>query len=312
MASTVLWTTWSMAHKLSIITPSYNQGRFIERTIESVISQQFTGSLEYLVIDGGSNDETVSILKRYGNVLSWISEKDSGQADAVNKGLAQSTGEIVGWLNSDDIYYSDAFRNVCETFDSDPSLDIIYGDANHIDEQDHVIEPYPTEDISISRLMTTCYICQPAVFFRRNVIDRFGFLNAELQFCMDYEYWVRLAAAGAKFFRLRRVLAGSRLYAQNKTLGSRVQVHAEINDMLRQHAGLVPDQWLFHYAHAVLDERGVPRSDRIRFPMLVGLASLYSAVKWNRNISSQMAQTVREWEGAAMKELWRRVASLCG
>ena len=298
-----------MAHKLSIITPSYNQGRFIKRTIESVLSQHFSGSLEYLVMDGGSNDETVGILRRYEASLSWVSEKDDGQADAVNKGLSRATGEIIGWLNSDDIYYPDAIVAVCDAFDSDPTLDVIYGDANHIDEDDRIIEAYPTEDGDFSRLVNTCYICQPAAFFRKSVVDRFGPLDANLQYCLDYEYWVRLAAAGAKFRRLRRVLAGSRLYPQTKTLGSRVRVHAEINDMLRRYARRVPDQWLFNYAHAVLDERGIPRSDGIRFPLLVGLLSFYSALRWNRRISLLMAKTVRVWTGAALQALWRRKGS---
>jgi glycosyltransferase involved in cell wall biosynthesis len=298
-----------MAHKLSIITPSYNQGRFIERTIESVLSQHFSGSLEYLVMDGGSNDETGGILRRYETSLSWVSEKDGGQADAVNKGLLRSTGEIVGWLNSDDIYYPGAILAVCEAFDSDPTLDVIYGDANHIDEDDRVIEPYPTEESDFSRLVNTCYICQPTVFFRKSVVDRFGPLDTTLQYCMDYEYWVRLTAAGAKFHRVRRVLAGSRLYPQNKTLASRVRVHAEINDMLRRYARRVPDQWLFNYAHAVLDDRGVPRSDQIRFPLLVGLLSLGSALRWNRRISLQMAKTARLWAGASMAELWKRMGA---
>jgi glycosyltransferase involved in cell wall biosynthesis len=298
-----------MALKVSIVTPSYNQGRFIGRTIESVLAQQFPGSLEYLVMDGGSKDETVDILRGYGARLSWVSERDGGQADAVNKGLSRSTGEIIGWLNSDDVYYPGAILAVCDAFDSDPALDVIYGDANHIDEEDRFLEPYPTEDVDFSRLTNTCYICQPAVFFRRSVVDRFGPLNAKLQYCMDYEYWVRLAAAGAKFRRVRHVLAGSRLYAQNKTLGSRVRVHSEINDMLGRHARRVPDQWLFNYAHAVLDERGVLRSDRIRFPLLVAFISLCSALRWNRRISPQMARTACAWAGTAIHEIRRGTGS---
>ncbi len=298
-----------MSHKLSIVTPSYNQGRFIERTIDSVLAQQFPGSLEYLVMDGGSSDETVGILRRHETSLFWVSEKDGGQADAVNKGLSRSTGEIIGWLNSDDIYYPGAFLTVCEAFDSDPSLDVIYGDANHIDEADRVIETYPTEEADFSRLLDTCYICQPAAFFRKSVVERFGPLDTKLQYCMDYEYWVRLTAAGAKFHRVRRVLAGSRLHPQTKTLGSRVPVHAEINDMLRRYAKRVPDQWLFSYAHAVLDERGVPRSDGIRFPLLVGLVSLQSAWKWNHRISPQVAKTAGVWAGNAIGEFCKRIGS---
>jgi glycosyltransferase involved in cell wall biosynthesis len=296
-----------MAPKLSVVTPSYNQGRFIERTIESVLSQQFSGSLEYFVMDGGSTDETVGVLRKYTRRLSWVSEKDGGQADAVNKGLSRSTGDTVGWLNSDDIYCPGAFAAVCEAFNADPTLDVVYGDANHIDEDDRVIEPYPTEDHDFSRLMDTCYFCQPAVFFRKSVVDRVGPLNARLQYCMDYEYWIRLAVAGAKFGRVKSVLAGSRLYAQNKTLGSRVHVHSEINDMLRRNARRVPDKWLSNYAHVVLDERGIPRSDAIRFPLLVSLLCIYSALKWNRRISPQMTSDIRLWAGGALQASHKRI-----
>jgi glycosyltransferase involved in cell wall biosynthesis len=295
-----------MEHKLSIVTPSYNQGRFIERTIESVLSQQFPGRLEYFVMDGGSKDETVDILRRYNGRLSWVSEKDGGQSDAVNKGLSQATGDIIGWLNSDDIYYPGAFAEVLEAFNTDPSLDLIYGDADHIDETDGLIDAYPTEDHDFSRLLNTCYICQPAVFFRRSVVERYGPLLGDLKYCMDYEYWVRLAVAGAKFGRVRKVLAGSRMYAQNKTLGSRVRVHAEINDMLRKRARQVPDRWLSNYSHVVLDERGIQRSDTVKFPLLVSGLCVYSAFKWNRKISPQMASNVRVWITGALQEAWKR------
>ena len=230
-----------MPHRVSVITPSYNQGRFIDRTISSVLSQRFPGSLEYLVMDGGSTDETVDILKHYGDRLQWVSEKDRGQADAVNKGLARATGDLIGWLNSDDIYYPGAIAAACEALDSQPEVDIVYGDADHIDRLDAVIEPYPTEAWDSARLSEICYLCQPAVFFRRRVVDRFGPLRRELQFCMDYDYWLRLAAGGAKFLWLRKKLAGSRLYKETKTLSARVRVHAEINDVARANLGCVPE-----------------------------------------------------------------------
>jgi hypothetical protein len=188
-----------------------------------------------------------------------------------------------------------------EALDSHPEADVVYGDADHIDKLDAVIGPYPTEAWDSRRLAETCYLCQPAVFFRRGVVDRFGPLNPNLQFCMDYDYWVRLDGGGAKFFWLRQKLAGSRLYAENKTLGSRVRVHAEINDVLRRHLGRVPDQRLYIYAHVVLEKRGIPRSDGVRFPLLQSVVSLYAALRWNHRISSEMARTTYEWTRAAVR-----------
>jgi glycosyltransferase involved in cell wall biosynthesis len=300
-----------MPHRVSVITPSYNQGRFIERTIESVLSQRFPGSLEYLVMDGGSTDETVEVLKRYGERLQWVSEKDGGQSDAVNKGLTRAAGDIIGWLNSDDIYYPGAIAAACEALDSHPDSDVLYGDADHIDKFDAVIEPYPTEAWNSQRLTETCYLCQPAVFFRKSVVDRFGLLNPRLQFCMDYDYWLRLAAGGAKFLWVRQKLAGSRLYAENKTLASRVPVHAEINDVVREHLGRVPDQRLFIYAHIVLEKMGIPPSDRVRFPLLGSGISLYAALRWNHWVSREMAQTAVEWSRAAAIAWRDALRALC-
>jgi hypothetical protein len=179
----------------------------------------------------------------------------------------------------------------------------VYGDANHIDEKDGIIEAYPTEDWDLQRLADVCYLCQPAVFFRRSVVERFGVLNEGLHFCLDYEYWLRFAIGGASFGRLRQVVAGSRLYAGTKTLGSRVKFHREINNMLRAQAGRVPDRWLFNYAHAVLDETGVPRTARFRFPVFVAIASIMAAVRWNRRVSLPMLQLAGTWVGAGVQSV---------
>jgi glycosyltransferase involved in cell wall biosynthesis len=296
-----------MPLSVSVITPSYNQGRFLERTIRSVLAQRsaFGGAFEYMVVDGGSRDESVEILKRYDGELQWVSEKDRGQPDAVNKGLARTTGEIIGWLNSDDIFYPGAVAAAVEFFERRPDVDVVYGNGNHIDEGDGILETYPTEDWDFERLKERCFLCQPAVFFRRRVVERFGPLSLDWQYTLDYEYWLRLAKNGARFARIDALLAGSRLHAETKTLGSRVKVHAETNDLLLALFGRVPDRWLFNYAHAVLDERGVPRQS-LRFPVAVSALAWWSALRWNHRISLRMLQLSGQWLGGALREAWRR------
>jgi len=291
-----------MPLSISIITPSYNQGRFLERTIRSVLEQRETaGPFEYLVMDGGSRDESIGILERYGAELAWVSEKDRGQADAVNKGLARARGEIIGWLNSDDIFYPGAVAAAAGFLARRPDVDVVYGNGNHIDEQDRVIEPYPTEDWDFERLKERCFLCQPAVFFRRRMVERFGPLGVRWHYALDYEYWLRLGKSGARFARIGALLAGSRLHAETKTLGSRVKVHAEVNDMLRSLFGRVPDRWLSNYAHAVLDDRGVPRRSA-RFLLEVAALTWWSALRWNHRISPGMLRLGSQWMGTGLRE----------
>jgi glycosyltransferase involved in cell wall biosynthesis len=284
--------------KVSVITPSFNQGQFIQRTLESVATQ--TGAeIEHAVFDGGSTDDTVNVLKSFGRGVRWVSERDNGQTDAVNKGIRATDGEVIGWLNSDDIYYPGAIARVVAFFDGHPDVDVVYGMADHIDLSDHAFEAYPTEPWNVARMKDTCIICQPAAFFRRRVVAQHGLLDEKLQYCMDYEYWLRLAKAGAKFAYLEEKLAGSRLYAENKTLGSRLKVHAEINDMHKALFGTVPSRWIWNYAHAAVDDR-VDRNKSPRwFALRLLIAVLTAAVRWNGWISQDMK--------AGLADLWRRL-----
>ncbi|MEH2470457.1 glycosyltransferase involved in cell wall biosynthesis [Nitrobacteraceae bacterium AZCC 2161] len=286
--------------KVSIITPSFNQGQFIERTLRSVADQDYP-DIEHVVFDGGSTDATVDVLKRFGNAVRWVSAKDKGQTDAVNKGIRATTGEIIGWLNSDDIYYPGAISHVVAYFDAHPEIGVVYGMADHIDLDDQAFESYPTEPWDLARLMDTCFICQPAVFFRRSIVDEHGLLDARLNYCMDYEYWLRLGKAGVTFSYLTEKLAGSRLYADNKTLGSRLKVHAEINDMHKALFGKVPDRWVWNYAHAAVEDK----VDRTRMPRWFAIrllvAAATAALRWNGHISPETKPGLRD--------LWRRFRS---
>ena len=127
--------------RISVVTPSLNQGHFIERTIRSVLDQ---GEVEYVVVDGGSRDNTLDVLRAYADRLRWVSEADRGQGHAVNKGVRMTSGDVIGWLNSDDLYYAGALDPVREFFDAHPDVDVVYGDADHIDVEDRVVEPYGT------------------------------------------------------------------------------------------------------------------------------------------------------------------------
>lgn len=292
-----------MIPEISVITPSYNQGRFIERTIQSVLSQDIN-HLEYVIFDGGSTDETISILQKYEMQLRWVSEKDRGQTHAVNKGLEATSSEIIGWLNSDDVYYPGTLRTVLDYFAAHPETDVVYGNAHHIGEDDRIIDAYYTETWNAARLIEVCFLCQPAVFFRRRVVDRFGLLNENLQLCMDYEYWLRLALGGAQFAYIPQMLAGSRLYAENKTLRDRVKVSTEINDMVREKTGYLPAQWIYNFAWAKVESSGYHRSDPVGFARALAIETIRTSIKWNHSVSLPVLIRSARWFGGGY---WRAV-----
>lgn len=280
--------------KVSIVTPSYQQGQYIERTLKSVAIQ--TGAeIEHVVFDGGSTDQTIEILKRFNSQVRWKSQKDNGQADAVNKGICDTDGDIIGWLNSDDIYYPNTIKRVVDYFTNHQGVDIVYGKADHIDINDNVFESYPTEPWNFERLKETCFICQPALFLRRTVVKTHGLLDESLSYCMDYQYWLRMGKAGVRFGYLNEKLAGSRLYANNKTLGARVNVHQEINDMFKNLFGTVPDRWILNYAHAVVENKIDRNNHRRWFVILLIFSTLYACLRWNGFISGETINMLKSW-----------------
>lgn len=290
----------------TIITPSFNQGKYIRKTIESVLSQTFR-SFEYFVFDGGSSDETVPVLKTFGNSIRWVSESDRGQAHAVNKGLTAARGEVIGWLNSDDIYYAGALQAVYDAFMRHPEIDMLYGMADHIDENDSAIEPYYNEEWNYERLKEICFISQPAVFFKKSIVEKFGLLDETLRYCMDYEYWLRIGREKT-FYYLKLKIAGSRFYGHTKTLGSAVEVHAEILKMFKQRIGRIPDRWIFAHAHVVAGtlglKRGSPMED-LRFVSKLVSVSLWDSLRLRYYVPLSMLRVIGAWFVSALKKALR-------
>lgn len=298
--------------KVSIITPSFNQGKFIARTLQSVKQQQDTLpkdiTIEHVIYDGGSTDNTLEILSGFKDDIKWVSEPDNGQTHAVNKGLQNTTGEIIGWLNSDDVYYPGAIAKVVNFFAENPEVDVVYGMARHIDIYDKVINSYPTTDFSVQDLLAECFICQPALFFRRKVLSKTGLLDESLHYCMDYEFWVRMALLGIRFGYLQDLLAGSRLYPQNKTLSAKIAVHAEINDMLKKHLDYVPKSALINYAYAVVSETVNKNTNPYKFAYKLFCVAIAAAKKWNGGVCGFLYQASWHWFNALKNgrfKMWR-------
>lgn len=238
---------------VSVITPSYNQGEFIRETIDSVLEQDYS-NIEYIVMDGGSTDETVDILKEYGEKIVWCSEKDEGQADAVNKGLKIARGKIIGWLNSDDTYCDGAIERVVSFFNTHPKVDMVYGEGYYIDKEGNVTDRYLTERYDKKRLAETCIICQPSAFFRREFVETVGGLDKNLQLCMDYDLWMKMAQQG-RIAYIPFYLANSRMYEENKTMSRRNEVYREVCRTVKKYYGYVPHTWIIGYAHHLCDGR---------------------------------------------------------
>lgn len=238
---------------VSIITPSYNQGIFIRETIDSVLKQSYP-NIEYVIIDGGSTDNTIEILKEYGSKIKWISEKDNGQADAINKGIALTQGKFIGWLNSDDTYLDDAIYKLVSFMVENEDVDMVYGEGWYVDKNGNITERYLTEEFSKERLGEQCIICQPTALFSRKIVEEVGMLDAEYQLGMDYELWLRIANKG-KVVHILDYVATSRMYDENKTLSRKKEAYVEACKAVKKNYGYVPASWTRGYAFYLCKEK---------------------------------------------------------
>ena len=218
--------------QVSIVTPSFNQGPFLEEAIRSVLAQDYP-HIEYIIVDGGSTDGTEEIIKKYSHRLAyWISEKDSGQTDAINKGFARAQGDVLAWLNSDDTYERGAVSEAVAFLRSHPDVGMVYGDANFIDKDGNVVGRFPAAQTDYRRLRRSyVHIPQAAAFFRAGLWKQVGPLDPTFYFAMDYDLWVRLARVSRVAYH-PRLWANFRLHSQAKTLAAADRCWPE---MLRVH-----------------------------------------------------------------------------
>ncbi len=228
--------------RVSVVTPSLNQARFLDRTIRSVLSQTGSFDLEYVVIDGGSTDGSVDIIRRYESRLVWLSEPDNGQSDAINKGLKRSTGDIVGWVNSDDILLPGALQRVTRVFAEHPQVEWVHGMGLLIDEWDRPIRRWITaykdwccRRYSYERLLTECFITQQTVYWRRALLEEIGYLKVDEHLAMDYDLFLRMARKADPYYIAER-LGCFRWHSASKSATSVCRHFRDIVRVAQEHA----------------------------------------------------------------------------
>lgn len=198
--------------RISIVTPSYNQAQFLEETIRSVLLQGYP-DLEYIIIDGGSTDGSVEIIEKYEPWLAyWVSERDQGQSHAINKGFERTTGEILAWLNSDDVYLSNVFGCIAPYFGVNPNVGLVYGNCCEIDENSQIVKVLTSQQLSVETLLTGLRLAQPASFMRGSVLRNVGLLREDLHYIMDYDCWLRIAQNNSDLRYLNDTWANLRMW----------------------------------------------------------------------------------------------------
>jgi glycosyltransferase involved in cell wall biosynthesis len=254
---------------VTVVMPSLNQANYVEAAVRSVLEQDYV-STELLIGDGGSSDGTLQKLEHlqgcYGPRLRWISEKDSGPANAVNKLLHRARGDILGWVNSDDMYAPSAVGRAVARFVADPKLQMIYGEAEHVDQFGAPLGRYPTlpPASGIEAFSDGCFICQPTVFLRRNFFEEVGYLDESLVTAFDFDLWLRaFRELAERVSFVEEIQAFSRIHQDTLTHRLRKTVALEGISLLSKHLGVAPTHWFWTYvdelsakypfAHAVPD-----------------------------------------------------------
>ncbi len=263
---------------VSIITPSFNQAAYLEQTIRSVLEQDYP-DVEYLIVDGGSSDGSLEIIRRHANRLAWwVSEKDSGQAEAINKGFAHARGDIVAWLNSDDYYLSGAVRAAVKSFELHPQAALIHGNMLAVEEHGQTINILRYHQLSLEDLLCFQIIGQPAAFMRRSALDKAGGLDPTLHFLLDHQLWIKLARQG-EIIHVDETWAAARYHGQAKNRARAAEFGREafrILDWASKDPGLAP-------ALAQVARRARASAERVDARYLLDSGESWSALRaWMR------------------------------
>lgn len=267
--------------RITVITPSYNHARFLKQCINSVLEQGWS-NLQHLVLDGGSTDHTLDILRGYGDRIVWKSQPDRGQAHAVNTGLRIADGDFVGWLNSDDYYLPGAFTRAIECFERNPGAAMVYGRALMVNGRGATMREYPTFRFTRDDLRRKCHVCQPAVFVRRSVLEGVGLLNEGLDICLDYDWWLRIGRAHELAF-CDHLLAASRHYATTKTSARRLRALVEAGYLMREHFGAATWRWSAKW----IVHRWTLDRTRFVLPIVGQVAAVHSAIRFHQRFDAR-------------------------
>lgn len=296
---------------VSVITPTFNMGRRLERCLESVRDQTY-GSIEHIVIDGGSTDETVEILRT--SDVRWISEPDEGQSDAINKGLRMATGEILGWLNADDELVPNALEQVVSALSRNPDAGLAYGDIEQV-EDGLGIRVRPSPVFSLETLWRGNVISQPGTFWTKWAQDRNGLIDEDFHLTMDYELWLRFAKNGVPAIYVPEVLARFVVHAESKTGSQSTLAFAEEEARaLRKHgeihgAAMAIDRWYFDDVRRILTDLlasrqfgAASRQAATALPRMHPLSSRLRWFLWLTRIAPRLAAfAVRRVDGRPLR-----------
>ena len=232
-----------MNNKITCVIPSYNQGRFLGEAIASIVEQKKFPQVELILMDGGSKDNSLEIINKHKKYFHYYSsEKDGGQAAAINEGVRKGRGEYVCWLNSDDRLEQDAFLRQIDFIQNNPGTVAVHGLGQNIDENGDIISMYPSLEVNYENMLKSCPVCQPTVMVTRKAWEAVGGLNESFNICLDYDLWWRLEKLG-EFGFIKEILASTRIHGETKTARLRQQHYHEVYRILKREHGSVPIKW---------------------------------------------------------------------